>query len=155
MRKKDREITDFDEIVEMIDKSDVLRVAFSDENAVPYIVPFSFGYEVCDNKVYFYLHCATEGKKIDILRKNPAVCTEIDVFNGYVESPHGITADYKSVIGFGKIKEVFEEEAVKGIDLLLKHCNISGYDPRECALMPVTRVLKIEIDEITGKKRFK
>lgn len=45
MRRKDREITDFDEIVAIMRKCDVCRIAVNDGDT-PYIVPMNFGLEV-------------------------------------------------------------------------------------------------------------
>ncbi|MCI9135355.1 MAG: pyridoxamine 5'-phosphate oxidase family protein, partial [Lachnospiraceae bacterium] len=40
MRRKDREITDFQEILEIIRKCDVCRIALNDEE-FPYMVPLN------------------------------------------------------------------------------------------------------------------
>lgn len=45
MRRSDREVTDFNEIVEIINKCDCIRLGFSSE-PVPYILPLNFGIEV-------------------------------------------------------------------------------------------------------------
>ena len=45
MRRSDREATDFDEIVDIINKCDCIRLGFSSE-PVPYILPLNFGIEV-------------------------------------------------------------------------------------------------------------
>lgn len=42
MRRSDREVTDFDEIVDIINKCDCIRLGFSSE-PVPYILPLNFG----------------------------------------------------------------------------------------------------------------
>lgn len=42
MRRSDREVTDFNEIVEIINKCDCIRLGFSSE-PVPYILPLNFG----------------------------------------------------------------------------------------------------------------
>lgn len=63
MRRKDREITDFNEIMKIIDKCDTCRLALIDEE-YPYIVPLNFGVDVVDGQVYFYFHSANQGKKI-------------------------------------------------------------------------------------------
>lgn len=68
MRRKDREITDFDEMMKIIDRCDVCRLAISDED-FPYIVPMNFGTEVKDGTLYLYFHCAQQGKKIELLKK--------------------------------------------------------------------------------------
>ncbi|UTY39936.1 pyridoxamine 5'-phosphate oxidase family protein [Allocoprobacillus halotolerans] len=55
MRRKDREITDFHEIMNIINKCDTCRVALFDEE-YPYIVPLNFGVDVQDEQVCFYFH---------------------------------------------------------------------------------------------------
>ena len=45
MRRSDREVTDFNEIVAIINKCDYIRLGFSSE-PVPYILSLNFGIEV-------------------------------------------------------------------------------------------------------------
>ena len=47
MRRSDREIKEFDKIVEVMRKCDVCRVAINDEK-YPYILPLNFGMDVID-----------------------------------------------------------------------------------------------------------
>lgn len=62
MRRSDREIKEFDKIVEVMRKCDVCRVAINDEK-YPYILPLNFGMDVIDGKITLYFHGANEGKK--------------------------------------------------------------------------------------------
>lgn len=55
MRRKDREISDFDEIIEVIKKCDVCRIALNDDG-FPYVVPLNFGLDVQDGNVFLYFH---------------------------------------------------------------------------------------------------
>ena len=153
MRKSNREIKDFNKIVELLDKCQVLRLGLYADD-YPYIVPLSFGWEVNEGKLNIYFHCAKEGKKVDLIAKNNKVCVEADILNGYRATERSVTADYESVIGFGTVKEVVGSEAVHGIKLLLEHCGIDGYSPEDCVLMGIVAVYKITVDSITGKKRF-
>jgi len=41
------------------------------EGKIPYIVPMNFGYEMADGALSLYFHCANEGRKINIIKKNP------------------------------------------------------------------------------------
>ena len=66
MRRKEREISDRNEIEAVILQADVCRLAMVDE-ASPYIVPLNFGF--ADNSLYF--HSAHKGRKVDILKKIP------------------------------------------------------------------------------------
>jgi nitroimidazol reductase NimA-like FMN-containing flavoprotein (pyridoxamine 5'-phosphate oxidase superfamily) len=118
-------------------------------------VPLSFGFEAKGDRIVLYAHGAGEGYKHDLIAKNNHVCVEADVLHGYVAHGTGVTADYRSVIGFGTIEYVEDfEEKVKGLQLLLDHCRVTGYSARECALRPITTVLKITLTSISGKQRF-
>ncbi|WP_167959026.1 pyridoxamine 5'-phosphate oxidase family protein [Anaerosporobacter faecicola] len=77
MRRKDREVTDFKKIKEIIQKCDTIRLGLSD-GLYPYVVPLSFGYEFVDEQIYFYIHGAMEGRKLDLMKKNGVCSFEMD-----------------------------------------------------------------------------
>lgn len=153
MRKSDREIRDYNEILRLLDECQTIRLALHDE-PYPYVVPLSYGWEERDGKLFVYFHCAKEGKKLDLIEKNGNVCFEADCLAGYKSTGRGVTADYRSLVAFGKAERVYGEELVRGLELLLKHCHIEGYSARECAAMDITAVVRITVDGITGKRRF-
>lgn len=153
MRKSEREIKDYGEKVRLLEKCQTIRLGLKDE-PFPYVVPLSFGFEEADGGVNIYFHCAKEGKKINLLKADPRVCVEADLLNGYKDTGKSVTADYESLIGFGICKEVYGEEAVHGLELLLKHCGVKGYPAAECASLGRTAVFKTELREFTGKRRF-
>jgi nitroimidazol reductase NimA-like FMN-containing flavoprotein (pyridoxamine 5'-phosphate oxidase superfamily) len=154
MRRSDREIEDRAEILEIIEKADVCRLAFSDGN-VPYIVVMNFGFDVTE-PVTFYFHCAHEWKKLDIMAKNNRVCFQADIDHELVKTGHacGWGMNYRSVVGMGTAELVRDEtEKIKGFNLIMKH--YSGidsftYDPKE---FKATTIFKVVVNEITGKKR--
>ena len=76
MRRKDREITDKQQINAIIEACDCCRIAFPAEDA-PYIVPLNFGYTDDKNKRTLYFHGAKEGRKIDLINKTDYVGFEI------------------------------------------------------------------------------
>lgn len=144
-----KEITDDKDIITaIIRKAQVCRVAFSD-GLQPYIVPVSFGY--ASDTVYF--HCSKKGKKIDILRRNNAVCFEVDVD---FELTKGETAckwsvKYRSVIGFGKAFLVEDtEEKRKALDLIMSQYSNERHEYPEGTLEK-TGVVRIEIEYMTAK----
>lgn len=154
MRRHDRAIESFDEICALIEKCDTLRVAFSDDGA-PYIVPLSFGYETSDGVITFYVHGAKNGRRHELAAKNAKVCVETDVCEGFVELEGGAqTADYKSFIGWGDMSPVTGDEAVKGLNLLCRHCGFEGMTCTD-AVIRNTCVEKIVVDIFTAKQRFK
>ena len=69
MRRQDREITELDELLEIINRCDICRLALND-NGYPYILPLNFGTEVNDGKLTLYFHSALEGYKVGLFEKD-------------------------------------------------------------------------------------
>jgi nitroimidazol reductase NimA-like FMN-containing flavoprotein (pyridoxamine 5'-phosphate oxidase superfamily) len=149
MRRKDKEVRDMREIEAIIHCAQVCRLACAD-NGVPYIVPLCFGYETGT----LYFHVAREGRKLDILRKNPRVCFECDIDQELVR---GQTAcqwgmKYRSVIGFGAASILENPDAKKAaLDRIMKHYNAQQPYAYSDASLANTLVIKVDIDEMTGK----
>lgn len=153
MRKANREIKEFSQIVALIDRCQVVRLGLYAED-FPYIVPLSYGYEVQNTRLTVYFHCAVKGKKLNLIAKDARVCLEWDALAGYVETGHSLTADYESAIAFGCAARCEGEERVKGLRLLLQHIGYDCYSAEECAALPIVEVYKIVCDRVTGKRRF-
>jgi hypothetical protein len=64
-----------------------------------------------------------------------------------------ITTEYESVIGFGKAVLAGGDEAIKGLDLILAHCGFAGFE-YDHAVADVTRVYRVELYEVIGKRWF-
>ena len=149
MRRKEREITDIEEIEQVIKKAKVCRLGLVD-NDEPYIVPVCFGYE--RNSLYF--HSAPEGRKVALIKKNNKICFEIDTDVEIVnaEKPCGWTTKYRSVVGTGRayILEKDEEKA-HGLSLIMKQ-----YSEDEANLdfekLNLVLMVRIDIESVTGKK---
>lgn len=153
MRRSEREVTDKNEIFEILSSCQVVRVALFDDE-YPHIVPLSFGAEKEGETVAVYFHCASEGKKVKLIEKNDRVCVEADVFDGYHGEGMQITTLYKSVIGFGKVQKCEGDEKVKGLRSLMEHCGYSPTDEmlKACAAFEKVAIYKITLDIVTGKK---
>lgn len=124
MRQWARQVTDKAIICAMLDQMDTIYVGIQDEPA-PYVVPLNFGYTF-DDELVFYFHCAHEGYKLDLLRKNPHVCVTASRFISYAGgSVKGHMHDYRSVIARGvaqQIDPLEEPEAFKSAhEQLLAH----------------------------------
>ena len=78
MRRKDREITDFDRIIEIIDRCEILRIGLAD-GEFPYIVPLNFGYTVSGKQFDFYVHGALAGRKYELMNRNKKCSFEMDI----------------------------------------------------------------------------
>ena len=78
--KREREVTDINEIKEILDKSMIVHIGMIDGDE-PYVVPMNYGYTLEDGELCIYLHGATVGRKIDIIKKNPKLLfTTWDLF---------------------------------------------------------------------------
>ena len=64
MRRKDREVTEKSEIIDILRRCDTIRIGIQGEQ-YPYVVPVSFGLEVIDENPVVYFHGAREGMKVD------------------------------------------------------------------------------------------
>lgn len=77
MRRSDREITDFQELITVMRGCDVCRLALHDE-PYPYILPLNFGLEANGGTVRLYFHGADTGTKYDLIARNPNASFEMD-----------------------------------------------------------------------------
>ena len=150
MRKKEKEITAKSEIEKILKNNTVCRIALS-ENNMPYIVPMSYGYE--EGKLY--LHCAKEGKKLDIIRKNSRVCFEVSDSIELIKAdiPCKFSTKFRSLIGTGNIEIAEDRNMVKkGLEIIMQqHAGTEQWEFPE-KIYDHVHILVIRIDNVTGKK---
>jgi len=73
MTRREREITDRESILQILDSARVVHLGMVDGDE-PYVVPMNYGYTMDEEgKLTLYLHGATQGRKLDVMRKNPKV----------------------------------------------------------------------------------
>ena len=157
MRRSDREVTDAGEIDGIIRRCSVCRVAMTDGEGRPYMVPLNFGYEWADGTLILYFHSAPEGQKIELLRQNPHVCVEMDGAHALKEGGHvacEYSFYYESVIGFGQAS-FLDSPAQKEHALRLLMCHMTGRDDFSFSASELrgVAVFQIRVDEWTGKRR--
>lgn len=120
-----------------------------------YIVPLNFGYEIKDDTYVFYFHGAKEGRKIDLIQKNPDVGFEMDT--DYALKVDDITGNYttyfRSIIGNGVMSIVSEpEEKKQGLSLFMEHnTGKQEWDFDEETLNTVT-VFKLVVHKMSCKE---
>ena len=104
MRRKDREVTDFNKINDIIEKCYCCRIGLYDEEGIS-IVPMNFGYQYKNHQWIFYFHSASEGHKIELMKANPQVGFELDTSYALKEGKTACdySSYYQSIIGKGKI----------------------------------------------------
>ena len=151
MRRIDREVKTFAEIVDILERCDTIRLGLQGEK-YPYVVPMSFGYEVREKEIILFVHGAPEGLKNERMNQCGDICVEADLCHGFTETAHGITTLYESIIGFGSIERMMEKtEARKGLDLICAHSGYRDYvyDDRALAAAAVYRIV---LETVTGKR---
>ncbi len=152
MRRKDREVTQPEEIFDIIKKCDVCRIAFFDEK-FPYIVPLNFGVAFENGVFTFYFHGANAGKKMELLQKNNAVAFEMDCSHKLIEGEKACdyTMAYESVCGTGFLEKITEEQKIQAFTAIMKQ-----YTQKDLDFQPerikATTLLKLTVNEITAKK---
>ena len=154
MRRRDREVTDLEEITKIINKCEILHLGLVD-NGVPYVVPLNFSFAENGGQMSFFFHSALEGRKIDIMKRNPFVCFELDCFFKITEGdiPCEWSAEHESVIGYGEIQfiEGFDEKKA-ALDLIMKKYGFEGTPEYSPNVFSRTALYKLSVSEITGKR---
>ena len=152
--KRELEVTDINEIKEILDKSMIVHVGMVDGDE-PYVVPMNYGYILEDGILSLYLHGANVGRKIDIIKKNPKVFFEMECdvtpFEGKVACQYGTT--YASVMGLGKA-EILEvpEDKIDGLMKFMKTQTGKDFTFDE-RMVSIVSVIKITATEFTAKRR--
>jgi len=151
--RKDREILDRTEILDVLNRCQTLRIAFLGEE-YPYIVPVSFGIRATEENVFLYFHGSKRGHKVELIEKSPKVCIEGDIFYMVEDIPHGITARYESVIGTGIVEMVEGNEMIDGVRAICEHYDRPAYPIDGCRSLPMTAVYRISLKSLTGKRNL-
>ena len=150
MLKKKRETTK-DEAYQFLEKAqEGILSTISVDNSYPYGTPVN--HVLIDNKIYF--HCAVEGHKIDNIRHNNKV-SFFAIVSSIVDK-ESYTTHFESVHVFGKAYIVEDKkEKVKALyELSRKFTGEFFVNVKEkmSGSLDVTGIVRIEIDDIKGKK---
>lgn len=155
MRRADREVTDINDIRQILDEGEVLHIALNN-GVYPYILPVNYGYELSGGRLTLFFHGASEGAKHAVIAADNHVSVEIDCGHALVPPTGGVSCttgySYASLIGQGTIRKAGDSEKVKYLDVLLLHYGVtpSGYAPAHLAN---TLVYVIDVESYTAKRR--
>ena len=148
LRRKDRKIH-LEEAISLLAQCQYGILSTVDNEGQPYGVPLNYIYK--DNCIYF--HCAHHGHKIDNIEDNPRVA--FCVVGNTKIVPDKFATEYESAIVFGIASEVHGTERYNALIGLLEKYSpkfikegkhyIEQYDK-------ATKVMRIEIEHISGKK---
>lgn len=123
MRRKNREITDINEIERILTAATVCRLALNGADGYPYILPMNYGLVREGDQFCLYFHCAREGTKLDLMGRDPRVSFEVDgAHRLYGDGDLACTYGYafESVIGQGTLEAVEGLEKRKGLEALMQ-----------------------------------
>lgn len=152
--RRELEVTDRNEIIEILDKCKIVHVGMVDEDG-PYVVPLNYGYTLEGDQLTLYMHGSLKGRKIDIMRKHPKVffemCCDVVPFDGKVACQYGTS--YASIMGRGTASILEDVEAKKaGLSLFMK--SQTGLDfTFNDKMVSAVNVMKITVSDYTAKKR--
>lgn len=152
LRRTDKALDDPDEIEHVLASVRIMTVAccLSDE---PYLFTVDFAWDRKSRDLWF--HCATQGRKMGILRENPRVCVTVIEDRGYI---HGdCDHAYRSLIMEGEAHVVSDlQEKRRGLELLVRK---QESDPKSVLARLVddesvrkVGIVRISVETISGKQ---
>ncbi len=150
MRRK-KQILSNKEIIELLEKGTSGVLALLGDNEYPYAVPISYVYD--NSKIYF--HGAKVGHKIDAIRK----CSKASfcVIAQDEISPEKYTTYFKSVIAFGKIRILEDENKIREAieKLSIKYHPTDSIENRNQEIAREWKALcmmELSVEHMTGKE---
>ena len=155
LTRREREITDIEEIIKILEKENIIHIGLVDGDE-PYVVPMNYGFTMENGKLTLYMHGATEGKKLDLIRANPKVFfsieSDITAFSGG-DIPCQYGTSYSSIMGKGTA-EILEnpQEKMAGLSLFMKSQTGRDFQFNE-RMVSAVEVIKIDVSEYTANHR--
>ena len=154
MTKRERQVTDREEILKILDKCKILHLGLVDGDE-PHVVPMNYGYVMEGEQLTLYMHGATKGYKLDLMRKNPKVFFEMECdvqgFEGEIACQYGTV--YQSIMGRGKATIIEEpQEKIETMKLFMKSQTGRDFEFSEKMVSAVV-MIRIDVSEYTAKRR--
>ena len=143
MRRTERQMLDLEFMHAVLRDAQEVYLAMNAEGA-PYVLPVNHVlHEGC-----IYFHCATEGRKLDLLRADPRVgfSTAVDI------AVEGTTTRYRSVCGNGVAEIVHDDaEKVSILKAIAARFKAPCHFPVSAEKLAATGIVRIRIEAMTGK----
>lgn len=135
--------------IELLNAATSGVLAVQGPGGYPYAVPLSFVY----HQGKLYIHCATQGQKLEAIAQNPKVSFCVIGRDDVV--PEKYTTHYSSVILFGKAIIVQDDTQKRAAIELLAEKYYPGHSESHHQAIEKSWanfcVVEIEIEQITGK----
>lgn len=156
MRRNDREVKEFFKMTKILETCDCCRLGLVDDQEA-YIIPMNFGYEIEGESLTLYFHCAGEGRKIDLLKKQSTVSFEMDINHKLAEGKQGCEFSYlyQCIMGTGTINISSDlNEKIYGLQKIMVHyTNKQNWEFNEKILNKAT-VLKLSVKTWSCKEHI-
>ncbi|MCI7814288.1 MAG: pyridoxamine 5'-phosphate oxidase family protein [Lachnospiraceae bacterium] len=160
MRLKKREVTQREELRQILEECKVVRIGTSDEEGM-LIVPLNYGYEWKTDaegkeKLQIYFHSARDGRKVEAFAKNPKVAFELDCAGSVIRGDYACAYSfaYRSIMGNGTVRLLEKrEEKQKALDQIMCHMAPDAKVKFEDAMIERVNVYCLEAEHFTGKMR--
>jgi len=139
------------ELIAVIQRCQCCHIAMIDPGGKPYVIPMNFGYK--DDIIY--LHGASTGKKIDILKNNPAVCINFSTDHLLRYQNENVACSwsmkYRSVNAYGNVEFIEDfEQKEKAL-----HVIMSQYVKKDFKFSPPSirevMVMKLKAERFEGR----
>ena len=153
MRRKDRQITDPDQIETILQSADVCRLGLSDDG-IAYIVPMHFGVGKEGSKLCLYFHSAPEGRKLDLIGKTGRASFEAEAGYQLAEDEKAceFSCYYQSVIGHGSISVLRgDEDKLRALRCIMEHYTEKADWEISPEMLHGVAAIRLEIGEMTAK----
>ena len=141
---------------EILSQGVVAHVGFV-EDELPLVIPLSYHYDK-DTPEKIYLHGSIRSRAMEVLARGAPVCVTVTLTDGLVYSRKAM--NYRSVVLFGKGREVMDEDEKFGLfDAMVQRYFpgrkvSSDYNAPPPADLGVTALVAVAIEEWSGKRRI-
>lgn len=156
MRRKDRLVSDFDEMVSIASRARQIIIGMVDDGQ-PYLVPLDFGYKVHDGILSFYCHSASQGRKIDLMKKNPHISFVLphSFRIGLGNVPVMWTNAFESVMGEADVVflEDFDEK-LEATQLLMDRYDMGKIPESVYRTLNHMECYRMDVTSMTGKSNL-
>ena len=151
LRRTEKEMPNQAEHLAVVRSQKFLTMALANGNE-PYLVTMNYAFSEPEN--CFYVHCATGGKKIDFLRRNPRFWGQIVQDRGYAAGD--CSHNYRSVMFEGQVEFVeTEAELRRALELMIDQLEPEPQKVKKKMLarkLAGVAVLRLRVESMTGKQ---
>ena len=151
MRLKKRECNEEEFFDEVFSAADDLALAMN-AGDFPYVIPVNFAQERANGARRIYIHCAPEGRKLDLLRADGRVAFMLHA-GVEIDREHATTI-YTCLCGTGRAVIVENaEEKGHALDAIAARYQARCHVPARPGDIARVAILRIDVESLSGKRR--